>query len=40
VIYLQECEWHGLRLIVSVAVAMSLKDTLPPSLPNSLRLYY
>lgn len=25
--------------IVSIAVAMSLKDTLPPSFRNSLRLY-
>jgi hypothetical protein len=39
-VYIQKCEWHGSRIIVSLAVAMSLKDTLPPSFCNSLRLYY
>ena len=39
VVYIQEFEWRGSRLIVSLTVAMSLKDILPPSFSNSLRLY-
>ena len=39
VVYIQEFEWRESRLIVSLTVAMSLKDILPPSFSNSLRLY-